>query len=249
MPGQEGIPSVFSPMSRTLEDLTYFTSSLIGMKPWKYDHSVHPIPWRADTFKETEETKKFKVGILRTDGIVDPSPACARAVDEVVAALKKEGHEVVDVNPPSPYEALYIASQLLNADGCKTFRSFFRTGEWEDTGARQMSFLMNLPSPFKWVYYMWVKYVRRDEIWAGLIKDWKEKSSYEQWKFVTKREAYKAKFHDWWENEAKIDVMITPPNATPATPHDAMKDAVSSCGYTFLFNLVSLTPHYKHAKS
>jgi Asp-tRNA(Asn)/Glu-tRNA(Gln) amidotransferase A subunit family amidase len=239
MPGQEGIPSVFSPMSRTLEDLSYFTKSLIGMQPWKYDHSVHPIPWRGEVAEQFAEKKKFKVGVLRTDGVVDPSPACARAVEEVVQALKKEGHEVVDVEPPSPYEALYIGSQLLNSDGCKTFKSFFRTGEWEDPGAKQMSWLMSLPSPFKWLYYAWVKYVRRDEIWAGLIKDWKPKSSYEQWKFVAKREAYKAKWHGWWEQEAKVDFIITPPNATPAVPHDGMKDAVSSCGYTFLFNLVS----------
>ncbi|PMD20822.1 amidase signature enzyme [Hyaloscypha hepaticicola] len=241
MPGQEGIPSVFSPMTRTLEDLSYFTKSMIGMKPWKYDHSVHPIPWRDDVSKEFQEKKKFRIGVLRTDGVVDPSPACARAVDEVVAALRKEGHEIIDVNPPSPYEALVIASQLLNADGCKTFKSFFRTGEWEDSGARQMSFLMGLPSPFKYVYYLWVKYVRRDDIWAGLIRNWSEKSAYEQWKLVTKREAYKAKFHDWWEQEAKIDFMITPPNATPAVPHDGMKEAVSSCGYTFLFNLLDYT--------
>ena len=240
MPGQEGIPSVFSPMTRTLGDLSYFTKSMIGMQPWKYDHSVHPIVWRGDIAKEFSEKKKFKVGVLRTDGVVDPSPACARAIEEVVDALRKEGHEIVDVSSsiPSAYEALYIASQLLNTDGCKTFKSFFRTGEWEDPGAKQMSFLMSLPSPFKWLYYAWVKYVRRDEIWAGLIKDWKAKSAYEQWQFVTKREAYKARFHDWWEQEAKIDFMITPPNATPAVPHDAMKDAVSSCGYTFMFNLV-----------
>jgi len=241
MPGQEGIPSVFSPMTRTLGDLSYFTKSLIGMKPWKYDHSVHPIEWRDNISKEYAEKKKFRVGILRTDSVVDPSPACARAVDEVAEVLKKEGHEVIDVTPPSPYEALYIASQLLNADGCKTFKSFFRTGEWEDTGAHQMSWLMALPSPFKWVYWAWVKYVRRDDVWAGLIKDWKEKSAYEQWKFVTKREAYKAKFHDWWEQEAKVDFLVTPPNATPAVPHDGMKDAVSSCGYTFLFNLLDYT--------
>jgi len=104
-----------------------------------------------------------------------------------------------------------------------------------------MSWLMALPRPFKWVYYAWVKYVRRDEIWAGLIRDWNEKSCYEQWKLVTKREAYKAKFHDWWEQEAKIDFMITPPNATPAVPHEGMHDAVSSCGYTFLFNLLDYT--------
>ncbi|KAH9220519.1 amidase signature domain-containing protein [Leptodontidium sp. 2 PMI_412] len=241
MPGQEGIPSVFSPMTRTLEDLSYFTKSMIGMKPWKYDHSVHPIPWREDTAKEYTEKKKLRVGVLRTDGVVDPSPACARAVEEVVAVLKKGGHEVIDVNPPSPYEALYLGSQLLNADGCKTFKSFFRTGEWEDSGAKEMSWLMSLPSPFKYVYYLWVKYVRRDEVWAGLIADWKEKSAYEQWKLVAKREAYKARWHDWWEQEANIDVMITPPNATPAVPHDGMHDAVSSCGYTFLFNLLDYT--------
>jgi Asp-tRNA(Asn)/Glu-tRNA(Gln) amidotransferase A subunit family amidase len=240
MLGQEGIPSVFSPMARTLGDLKYFSASLISMQPWKYDYSVHPIPWREEVVKEFQEKKRFRVGVMRTDSVVDPSPACARAVEEVVQALKKEGHEVIDVTPPDPYEALVIASQLLNSDGCKTFRSFFRTGEWEDTGARQMSFLMNLPKPLKWVYYIWVKYVRRDDIWAGLVKDWHEKSSFDQWKLVAKREAYKDKWHNWWEQEAKLDFMITPPNATPAVPHDGMKQAVSSCGYTFLFNLVSL---------
>ncbi|KAH8596592.1 amidase signature domain-containing protein [Bisporella sp. PMI_857] len=243
MPGQEGIPSVFSPMTRTLEDLSYFTKSMIGMQPWKYDHSVHPIPWRADIAKGYSEKNKFKVGVLRTDGVVDPSPACVRALEEVVTSLKREGHEIIDVSSsiPSPYEALCIASQLLNADGCQTFKSFFRFGEWEDLGAQQMSFLMGLPSPLTWLYYFWVKYVRRDEIWAGLIKDWKSKSSYEQWKLVAKREAYKARFHEWWQQDAKIDFMITPPNATPAVPHDGMKDAVGSCGYTFLFNLLDYT--------
>lgn len=239
MPGQEGIPSVFSPMTRTLPDLSYFTESLISMKPWAYDHSVHPIPWRSDIFKEYSEKEKLKVGVLRTDGVVDPSPACARALEEVVQALKKDGHEVVDISPPSCYEALYLASQLLNSDGCKTFLSFFRTFEWVDPGAAQMSFLMSLPRPIKFIYWAWVKYVRRDEIWAGLVGNWKEKSAFEQWKLVAKREAYKARWHDWWEQEAKVDFLITPPNATPALPHGAMHDAVSSCGYTFLFNLVS----------
>ena len=68
MPGQEGIPSVFSPMARTLEDLVYFSRSLIGMKPWLWDHTVHPIEWRTDEERKVEETKKFKIGVMRTDG-------------------------------------------------------------------------------------------------------------------------------------------------------------------------------------
>lgn len=67
MPGQEGVPSVFSPMARTLNDLTYFTRSIIQMQPWKYDYTVHPIAWRADEEKEAAE-KKLRVGVLRSDG-------------------------------------------------------------------------------------------------------------------------------------------------------------------------------------
>jgi len=68
MPGQEGIPSVFSPMARTLGDLAYFSRSLIEMRPWKWDHTVHPIEWRGGAEKEAREQQRFKVGVLRTDG-------------------------------------------------------------------------------------------------------------------------------------------------------------------------------------
>lgn len=183
---------------------------------------------------------KLVVNTDASTGVIDPSPACARALEEVVIALRSKGHEVVDVNPPSSYEALKIASTLLNSDGCKMFRSFYRTGEWDDPGAAQMGFYMRVPRPLKYLYYLWVKYIRRDEIWAGLLAEFHEQSTLQQWKLVAQREAYKAKWHTWWQDE-KLDFMLTPPNATPALPHDAMKDAVSSCGYTFLFNLVSLS--------
>lgn len=68
MPGQEGIASVFSPMARTLNDLHYFTASFIRMKPWNYDHTVHPMEWRQDVTEEYLEKKKYRVGVMRTDG-------------------------------------------------------------------------------------------------------------------------------------------------------------------------------------
>jgi Asp-tRNA(Asn)/Glu-tRNA(Gln) amidotransferase A subunit family amidase len=239
--GQEAIPSVFSPMARTLNDLTYFTRSLIQTKPWRLDYTVHQLEWREHIEQEYRNKKKLKVGVLRTDGVVDPAPACARALDEVASALAAEGHEVYDVHPPSPYEALQLASQLLLSDGGNTFLSGFRTGEWNDSGAKQMVYYMQLPRPIKYVYYLWVKYVKGDHIWAGLLRDWHPKTAHEYWQLAGKREVYKARFFQWWNDEVKMDIMIAPPNATPAVPHDGMHDAVSSCGYTFLFNLVSCT--------
>lgn len=238
MPGQEGVPSVFSPMARTLDDLTYFTRAIIGMKPWEYDYSVHPLEWRPHIEQQYSEEKRLRIGMLRTDGVVDPSPACVRALTMAEQALAREGHEIVEINPPDMYHALKLGSALLNADGCRTFKSFMRSGEWEDKGANQMSWYMSLPKPFKWVYYLWVKYIRRDQIWAGLLRDWHAKTAEQNWKLVAERESYRAGWFEWW-NQTDVDFILCPPNATPAVPHDGMKDAVSSCGYTFLWNIVS----------
>lgn len=74
MPGQEGIASVFSPMARTMSDLTYFTSSLIGMKPWRYDHTVHPLKWRDEIANEYNSREVLRVGVMRDDGEPPLSP-------------------------------------------------------------------------------------------------------------------------------------------------------------------------------
>jgi len=78
MPGQEGIPSVFSPMARTLADLVYFSKSMISMKPWIYDHSVHPIDWRPEQGQNIREKRHCRVGVLRSDGITDQLSARTR---------------------------------------------------------------------------------------------------------------------------------------------------------------------------
>lgn len=238
MPGEDGVPAVYSPMARTLNDLTYFTRSIIQMKPWTYDYSIHPIPWRTDIEKTYSEKKKMRIGVMRTDGVVDPSPACKRALEMAEAAMRKDGHEIVEIDPPSPYEGLQLASQLLDADGIETATSFMRTGEWNDRGVAQMRFYFNLPRPVKYLYYLWVRYVRRDPMWAGLLRNWHPKSTYQYWQLIAKRELYKRKWFEFWDDN-KLDFILAPPNATPAVPHGGMHHAVSSCGYTFLFNLVS----------
>ncbi|GAB7365106.1 hypothetical protein MBLNU230_g6196t1 [Neophaeotheca triangularis] len=255
MPGQEGIPSVFSPMSRTLPDLVHFTRSFIQQKPWKYDYSCHPIPWRSETYTNYSQKPTLRIGIMRTDNVVPPTPACARALDVTASALRAQGHTVFDVSPPDTYEALVIASNLLNADGTRTFRSYFRTGETDDPGAAAFGRYMRLPRVLKFFYWAWTKYIRRDPLWAGLLECWHEKSAYENWQWVSRRESYKARFFEWWDSfttnsdnktpaeiEATepdgMDVLLAPPNATPALPHGAMKTAAPACGYTFLFNLL-----------
>ncbi|KAG6037308.1 hypothetical protein E4U41_005209 [Claviceps citrina] len=237
MPGQDGIPAVCSPMARTLNDLLYFTRAVLEKGTYNYDYSCHPIPWRGDVVEEYDEKKVLRVGIMRTDGVVDPSPACRRALEMTEAALRHQGHEIVEVDPPEPYEALRLASRLLCADGLDTVRSCFRPGEWNDGGVNQMRFYAKLPRLVRHLHHLWVRYIRRDEAWAGLLRDWHRTTTTEYWQLINRREAYKRRWWEYWQ-ATNLDCILAPPNATPAVPHHGMRDAVSSCGYTFMFNLL-----------
>ncbi|PHH78472.1 hypothetical protein CDD80_6815 [Ophiocordyceps camponoti-rufipedis] len=227
IPGQDGVPAVYSPMARTLNDLVYFTRAVVEGRPWNYDPSCHPMSWRPEVVREYEEKKAMRVGVFRTDGVIDPSPACKRALEMTEAALRKAGHRIVEIDPPSPYEGLCLASRLLCADGLGTVMGFLRTGEWNDRGAARLRFYARLPRAVRYLHYLWVRYVRRDPLWAGMLRDWRPLTTQEYCVLISQREAYKRRWFEMWEN-AKLDFIIAPPNATPAVPHNGMHDATSA---------------------
>ncbi|KAJ5342860.1 Amidase [Penicillium brevicompactum] len=241
MPGQEGVPSVFSPMARTLDDLTYFTRAIIGMQPWKYDHSVHPIAWRND-LESDAQNKPLRIGLMSSDGVIPPTPAIARALSTTVAALTEAGHTVSEITPPSsaePFAGLNLGAQLLNSDGCHHFNVPRKSFEPTDPGASQLARIAHLPRPVRYLYYLYVRYIRRDKVSATLIRNFGPKSAAQLWTLTASREAFRAAWHKWWDAESQqFDFIVCPVNATPALPHTAMHDAVSSCGYTFLWNLL-----------
>jgi Asp-tRNA(Asn)/Glu-tRNA(Gln) amidotransferase A subunit family amidase len=69
--GQEGVPSVYSPMARTVADLRFFAREVLRLPGWRFDPSVHPIPWRSEAEEEWETRKVLKVGVMRDDGAYD----------------------------------------------------------------------------------------------------------------------------------------------------------------------------------
>ncbi|CAL1709221.1 unnamed protein product [Somion occarium] len=233
IPGQIGIPAVYSPMSRTLADLETFWRAVMSMKPWEYDYSCIPLPWR-----EVDLTgKKLRFGVIWDDGVVAPSPACRRALYEVTSVLRAEGHDVVNLDPPSPYDALKIGAQILFADGLKVVQRPIRSGETNDPGALEAIRALRLPKFVKKLYAWYLRYIRRDELYAGLVESCNAKTAEEYYDLIVQREGYRSKWFDMWNNEG-LDFVLTVPNATPACPHGGMKEGYKSCGYTFLFNVL-----------
>ncbi|TFK47517.1 amidase signature enzyme [Heliocybe sulcata] len=249
--GQEGVLAVYSPMTRTLEDLEYFWKAIMSMEPWKYDHTVINLPWRQVQLPE----KKVKFGVMWTDGeqtttfscideftttwgtgVVTPSPACQRALQDVVSSIRDSGYQVVSINPPSPYEGFKIASSLI-ADACDVACKKVMPWENSDPGMVQAMRLYHLPRWAQRLYAWYIRYIRRDAVYAGLIDGWHTKSAKEIFALVAQREAYREKWFDFWK-ETGVDLIVTCPNAMPAVPHKGMKHAFTNCLYSFLFNLL-----------
>ncbi|KAK9479051.1 amidase signature domain-containing protein [Lipomyces japonicus] len=229
--GQDGITQIHSPMARTFEDLKYIFKVLIDLKPWEYDYTVHPIPWREVTLPS-----RMKVGVIYDDGIITPSPACARALQLTIDALKKQGHEIVEFSPPSPLEGLRIATQLIVADAGDMALS--QIGAWEpyDKGVTWLFRVARLPRIIKKIYAWWYENVKGDHVTAFLLRDWNRKTMIEHMGLVWDREGYKSQYFRAWKDSG-IDFLVTVPNATPALPHDGMYNAYGNVGYSTMFNL------------
>ncbi|KAG1867289.1 amidase signature enzyme [Suillus subalutaceus] len=235
MPGQEGVPATHSPMTRTLEDLETFWRAVFQMKPWNYDYSVLRIPWRD---VKLPEDHPIRWGVLWDDGVVKPSPACARALKTVTAILEKNGHEVVTLKCPSPYEGLQIASQLLLADGGKTASKNHRVFESNDAGMTSAFRGFRLPYFVMKLYAWYYRYIRRDPIYAGLIDTHYEKTMPEFYALIARREGLSFSLVEGRQGDEGVDFILTVPNSLPAVPHGGMRHGWKACGYTFLFNLL-----------
>lgn len=107
-----------------------------------------------------------------------------------------------------------------------------------DDGVAKALRALRLPSLFRKLYAWYWRYIRWDTLYANLIEVWREKTTTEYFGLVARREAYREKWFDLW-NEKAFDFVLTVPNSLPAPPHGGMKYGWSACGYTFMFNLVS----------
>lgn len=97
--GQNTVPFVVGPLATSVEALTLMTKSILASKPWNNDPLAHELPWRDDLFINTASRfrgigERLSFGIMSTDGIVNPQPPMARAIQIVISILRSLGHSV-----------------------------------------------------------------------------------------------------------------------------------------------------------
>ncbi|KAF5336586.1 hypothetical protein D9611_006634 [Ephemerocybe angulata] len=237
MKGLEGIPIVSAPMASTLDDLSEFWKRVVLSEPWQYDHTCVPLPWRSLNLQD--EGRKLKWGIMWDDGSIPPTPACRRALSTVAAALRKQGHEVVDFHPPDVVAGLQTGYKLLLADGGHQVASPLQSGESLVGPAVGLLALFNLPRIVKKVLAFFTR--RSDPFTAGLYETMHPRTLLEDREAIVERDEYRARWHEKWISEG-LDFVLTVPHPLPAIEHGASEKAtLMSVGYTFLFSLLDYT--------
>ena len=113
MDGQNTILSVVGPLGGSVGALKIATKALLEKEPWLHDPLVVEMPWREEQEDVIKKEDKLSFGIMRSDGLVGLHPPIERALDIVVEAVKKLGHDVVEWKPPSHKPIMDLAVSNL----------------------------------------------------------------------------------------------------------------------------------------
>jgi amidase len=88
-PGQNSVKVSVGPICHSMTDLQMLVKLLLTHPTLPYEPTCIPGSWMEDL----PEMQKLKVGIMYSDGIVDPHPPIQRALRETAEKLRAAGHE------------------------------------------------------------------------------------------------------------------------------------------------------------
>ncbi|KAJ6085683.1 hypothetical protein N7499_005312 [Penicillium canescens] len=113
-PGQDIVRSVAGPMACSLATIERYMEALPTASPWEVDQHVSPVPWRAHL---ASGGKRLRIGFLVDDGVVRVQPPIARAMREVIEALRVAGHDVFEWDASSHGYAYTLWAKAIFSDG------------------------------------------------------------------------------------------------------------------------------------
>ncbi|KAK5114038.1 hypothetical protein LTR85_010344 [Meristemomyces frigidus] len=186
--GNVSIKVSTGPCCHTMDDLKLFVRLLLTHPSLPYEPTCSMPYWT-----EPAPPVKLRIGIMATDGVVDPHPPIQRAMRESVAKLKAVGHEVFEFRPPfDMWEAALT-----------TWALYFQTGAKE-----QKAILDQAGEP------PIAQFQHNYEVFKT-----RELSVPELFARNAEQAAYKAAFQKAWD-AAGIDCIICPCAPAAGVPHD-----------------------------
>ncbi|KAG8945601.1 hypothetical protein FRC04_000648 [Tulasnella sp. 424] len=231
VPGFEALIAANGPIARSVPDIELASRVLFG-KSDALNETLPPVPYRDVTIP-----KKLKFGYYKTDQLIKVSPACQRAVQETVDALREQGHECVEFVIPNNLEAARVFVALTSADGYKTLTSHIGPDPRDRTlflvtlGSKIPSFIRSLAC---WA----ARTFKGDYSWAALFSNSHPRTVSEFWAETKAKNEYIKFFHENVWGKHDFDGIICPVNALPTVPHGGSALLSPLAFATSLYNVV-----------
>ena len=143
------IPAVNGPIARTVDDCALFMKALCVPDLFAGDLNLPPLPFNDHIYNNKS---KLKIGYFKTDDWFEPCATSKRALNEVIAALTKEGHECVPFEIPT--DGWYNYGMLVGINGAEgNFKSFLEALEGEEIISEYTTLVRasNLPNWLRWI--------------------------------------------------------------------------------------------------
>ncbi|TFK32784.1 amidase signature domain-containing protein, partial [Crucibulum laeve] len=231
-PGFEGIRTAAGPMGRSVQDLKLLARVSFGVQG--ANHDIAPLPYR-----QLKLASKLRFGYYTSDDYIKASPACKRAVLETVEALRREGHECVEIKLPNANIPFNIFGGLVSADGYKKMLSHLGPDPKENA-----LFLITLGPKLNWAIRSaaaWlIERIWGDKLFADTIRVSRVKPVHEYAELVAQRNEYAKSFYQLMWDELKLDGIIAPVQAVPQLPHGGCDNFAVMAASTVIYNTLDL---------
>ncbi|KLT40394.1 amidase [Cutaneotrichosporon oleaginosum] len=188
--GWHGMPRTPGVLARAAPDLELYMALMCGSTPWRRDPALSVQPW------VPAQRRKFRVGILRDDGVVAPVEAVERALEIAANRLRR----TCDVRPFEPFHS---------ARAWDLVRRLY----WPDGGARVMDALADSGEEVRPL----TRWIIEQSGHAG-----RSMGAEELFALCAARDEFRARLAAHWE-AAGVDVVLMPVGPTPAPKHGTAK--------------------------
>ncbi len=186
--GMQNIVGVVGPMASSIDDLELFCSAVLGARPWEREPAVFEKPWAS----AGRTNMCLRVGVMHSDGVVQPHPPVSRALEDVVGALRRAGHIVLDWDPKLHKRLSEVANVAYFLDGGEEYSR--RLMEGHEPPVAILRSLLNAYSGGR-------------------------KSLEESWMLNRDIGRLQAAYLQQW-NDAQLDCLICPISPSVASVHD-----------------------------
>lgn len=224
--------AVPGPISSSLSTLALLGSIICSpsLSSWTRDPKVVPIPWRTVSLPGN-----LTIGVMRHDGIVRPHPPVLRALERVVHAVEKRGHEIVEFEPYDHQRARDIMQVIF---GC--------SNRWPSAhlvlSSRKKCFLDGGSTSTRNLISS------SGEPWPVKLEDYRDHHPtmkvHELWQVQQGKTDYMKEYLDHWmttkdktRSGRPVDFVLCPVMPYAAVPHGALDYA----GYTGVWNGASMS--------